>query len=180
MKHLIVSAEGDLLNIVDVASLVDATSLTVIDVPDEAAAAFGRGEAVWDSSTRTIVADLGQLEAHLLRKIDCEAGAFRTRFITDVPGQQLTYDRKEREARAWLAAIAPDLGDFPFLAAEAEATDLRPAAAAAAIVAAADQWAVIGSSIERERIRAKRAVTAAATAEAKRAAAVVDWEGLLP
>jgi hypothetical protein len=136
--------------------------------------------AVWDGTA--IVADpawLAGVEADLHARIDAEAGAFRTRFITAVPGQELTYQRKEAEAWAWVTVEAPDLADYPFLAAEAAATGSAPGDAAAAIIAAAEMWAAIGSAIEGARIGAKRAVTAAADAPAKAAAAVVDWEALL-
>jgi hypothetical protein len=127
-----------------------------------------------------IVLDTVAIDSALHARIDRAAGEVRCRFITDVAGQQLTYDRKEREARAWLAAEAPEIADYPFIAAEAAATGVEPGAAAAEIVAAADAWAGIGSAIEGLRIGAKRAVTAASTREAKEAAAAVDWEAQLP
>lgn len=117
--------------------------------------------------------------AKLLEKIDDEAGAVRCRFITEAPGQQLTYSRKEAEARAWVAASEPELGDYPFLAAEVGATGLSAGDAAAAIIAAADQWAQIGAAIEGARIAAKRAVSEAATVTDKIAAAAVDWEAVI-
>jgi hypothetical protein len=119
-------------------------------------------------------------EAKLKARIDAEAGEARKRFITSAAGQELTYQRKEAEARAWLASGAPALvgTDFPFLAAEAAATGQDVGAAAAAIVAAADLWSAVGSAIEGARIAAKRAVAAAATADDKHAAASVDWAAL--
>jgi hypothetical protein len=146
--------------------------------PDPAVDVIDRASWTWSP-------DPERLDALLHAKIDAEAGAFRLRFITDVPGQQLTYERKEREAFAWATATVPEIADFPFLAAEVTALGGNPSArpdvddAAATIIAAAEQWAAIGSAIEGERIRAKRAVTAATTVQAKHAAAAVDWEGVL-
>lgn len=118
-------------------------------------------------------------EASLHGLIDAEAGAFRTRFITDVPGQQQTYAEKEAEARAWSAN--PD-GTYPFLAAEAAARSISVADVAAEIIATADAWRGLGALIEATRIAAKRAVTAARAAgdwAAMTSAGDIDWEGLL-
>jgi hypothetical protein len=119
-------------------------------------------------------------DASLHAKIDFEAGEFRKRFITDIPGQQLTYDRKEREARAFVAEAQPSAGDFPFLAAEAQTTEQTLTEVAQSVIANANMWALLGAAIEGRRIGAKRAVTLAETLEAKIAAANVDWEELLP
>jgi hypothetical protein len=118
-------------------------------------------------------------EASLHGLIDANAGAFRTRFITDVPGQQQTYAEKETEARAWSAD--PD-GTYPFLAAEAAARSIPVADVAAEIIATADAWRGLGALIEAARIAGKRAVTAARVANdwaAMDAAAEIDWEALL-
>lgn len=119
-------------------------------------------------------------EASLHGLIDAEAGAFRTRFITSVPGQEATYAEKEREARAW--ADDPD-GSYPFLAAEAVARGIAIAAVAAEVIATADAWRGLGALIEAARIAGKRAVTAAKVAgdwAAMDAAAQIDWEALAP
>lgn len=130
----------------------------------------------WDGAAW--VRDWSRLDADLHAKIDAEAGVARCWYITDVPGQQLTYQRKEDEARRWVAATEPAIADYPFLAAESAATQASADDAAAAIIAAADLWAAIGSAIEGARIGAKRAVTAAATRTEKEAAAAVDWEAV--
>lgn len=131
---------------------------------------------VYDPATDTVKSDLSTLEAALHARIDAEAGAVRLRFISDSPGQALTYQRKEAEARAWMADPETPLSSLPFLAAEMEATAADAATCAAAIIAAADAWALIGSMIERCRIAAKRAVSAASDANAMTAAAIVDWD----
>lgn len=124
----------------------------------------------------------GEFDAHerdLHLQIDAEAGAFRARFITDVPGQQQTYAEKETEARAWSADPG---GTYPFLAAEAAARSIPVADVAAEIIATADAWRGLGALIEAARIAGKRAVTAARVAGhwgAMDAAAQIDWEALL-
>jgi len=132
----------------------------------------------WDGQAHEWADDPAKIDAMLHGLIDGAAGALRLRYITDVPGQQLTYERKEREARAFLEADDPDLAAFPFLAAEASATGVEAEEAAQTIVAAADLWSSIGAAIERTRISAKRAVTEAPDRAAKQAAAIVDWEAL--
>lgn len=119
-------------------------------------------------------------EARLHRIIDNDAGDFRTRFITDVPGQQQTYAEKEKEARAW--TVESDPADFPFLSAEAAARGVTIAEVAALVIATADAWRNLGAAIEGARMGAKAGVSAARAAvdwAAMDAAADVDWEALL-
>jgi hypothetical protein len=129
-----------------------------------------------DFETRTLVLDAARLDAELHAKIDREAGELRCRFITDIPGQALTYQRKESEARRFLA---DEPGTFPMLAAEAAALDEPIEDVAARVLAKVEELAVLGGLIEGARIGAKVAVALAETAEAKRAAARVDWAALL-
>lgn len=118
-------------------------------------------------------------DADLHAQIDLAAGAFRARFITDVPGQAQTYEAKAAEAAAWLTASDPDPADYPFLSAEAAASGLTVLAVAQTIAATTTEWRHLAAAIEGARMGAKRAVTAATTAETKRAAANVDWEALI-
>lgn len=134
------------------------------------------GDHDWDPVTRTVVPNLVWIETRLHAEIDRQAGEFRGRFITTVPGQEMTYLRKEEEARAHVAGTN---AEPLMLTAEAAATGVTVADLAAAVIQKADEWAGLGAAIEAARIGAKAAVTAAATREAKIAAAVVDWEGLL-
>lgn len=128
-----------------------------------------------DEEAGEIVLDVAALDAHLHALIDRGAGLFRQRFITTVPGQEMTYLRKEAEARA---VVAGDEAG-PMLSAEAAATDADVAELAASVVAQADAWLQLGALIEGARIAAKRAVTAAGTEADKWAASDVYWEGLV-
>jgi hypothetical protein len=118
-----------------------------------------------------------RLTTQLHEKIDREAGEFRKLFITEVPGQAMTYLRKEQQARAYM--VDPE-GSYPLLAAEAEALDKTVEDVALSVVGMSDQWALIGDAIEARRLRAKKEVTAGPTAAAKQQAAAVDWHALLP
>lgn len=124
--------------------------------------------------------NLDPLKAQALEKIDREAGEFRLHFITDVPGQQLTYSRKEREARAYVAADTPTSSDFPFLAAEAAETGQSILSVANGVIAAADAWEQMGAAIEGKRMGAKRAVQAAASIPEIVMASAVNWDALIP
>jgi len=116
------------------------------------------------------------LNAALHAEIDQRAGEFRCRFITDAPGQALTYLRKEDEARRLRSG---GLGPFPTIDAEAEATNVPVEELADRIVAQANAWVALGAKIEAARMAAKQAVSTAASEAAKREAAVVDWAALI-
>ena len=123
--------------------------------------------------------DAARLDEDLVAKVDREAGEFRCRFITDVPGQSVTYLVKEDEARRFKAAAQPDLALFPMLNATAEGRGLAAIEAADLIIATADSWRALAAKIEGRRERAKREIAGAKTIADKQAAAAVDWEGLL-
>lgn len=125
-----------------------------------------------DPVTQTLTQDFTRFDAALHARIDEEAGEFRRRFITTVPGQEMTYLRKEAEARGWPG------GSHPMITAEAAARDMTEEDLAAEVIANADAWAAQGAAVEAARLGAKKAVTEATTRAAKEAAAEVDWEAL--
>lgn len=128
----------------------------------------------WDPATLTFVADLSTLRARAVAAIDTAAERARSRYLTPGAGQAMTYQRKEAEARAFLA----DAGaETMFLSAEAPARAMSVAALAAEVVAQADAWAEVGSAIEALRMGAKAQVAAAATPDAIAAAAELTWPG---
>lgn len=136
-------------------------------------------EGVWTQvwAVRPVTqAEIADEEARLLAQIDSEAGAFRTRFITDVPGQAETYLRKQTEAEAYAADPG---GTYPMLSAEASARNMSIGAVAAEVAATAAAWVQLGAAIEGLRMGAKTGVRAASTIAGKRAAAAVNWEGLI-
>lgn len=120
--------------------------------------------------------ELEALETRLLNQIDSQAGEFRQRFITSVPGQAQTYVEKKREA---LAYQSDPEGSYPFLTAEATATGSTVATVAALVAGTAAAWRQLGAAIEGRRMGAKQAVKAASTYSGKLSAAEVDWDGLL-
>lgn len=94
----------------------------------------------------------------------------RRRFVTPIAGQEMIYQDKEREARAWQATPQPQLADFPFIAA---AVGIRAAdgdAVAALFLARAAQLRRVAASLEPIRERALEAISGAVDAAAVSAA----------
>lgn len=142
----------------------------------------------WDGQTLAWVLNpallpgvITQAQARALAEVDEAAGRARLRYITDVPGQQATYTRKEQQAREWLdsgyAGPAPS-----FIAAEAAALGETPQHIAQQVITLADFWAYVkGPEIEASRIKWKAAVRSATTLEAVQAAldaALAELEAL--
>lgn len=119
--------------------------------------------------------DLAILRIALSNGIDAEAEQIRQRFLTPGAGQAMTYQRKEAEARAWMA---DNTAPTPFLSAEAPARDVTVADLAAEVIMLADQWTAIGSAIEGLRMGAKAALQRAGTFGQIIAAAKVDWDSI--
>lgn len=125
---------------------------------------------LWDWSSRAWQPNQGLLESYagaLLRgalaRVDDAAGRTRLKYITSVPGQAETYQRKEQQAREW--AAAGFTGDAPsFIAAEAQALNLDPINVATEVIQLADYWAnVKGPEIEATRRKWKVAIEEAGT-----------------
>lgn len=121
--------------------------------------------------------DFTALRKYLSTQVDAGAGALRAMFITDVPGQAQTYERKEREARAWTEG-AND-ADFPFLATEAAVREVEISAVQAEVMAQVNALTPMAALIEAHRMCAKTKIGAATTLPEIVAAAEVDWASVL-
>ena len=99
--------------------------------------------------------------APALDRVDQLAGKARLRYITSVPGQAETYQKKEEQARTW--AATGFVGDAPsFISAEATALGRTPQSVATEIIGLADYWANSkGPQIEACRRKWKVAVESA-------------------
>lgn len=124
-----------------------------------------------------ITVDLVWLQQALRAKVDAEAEMFCKGFVTPGETQMVRYQRKEAQARAWLA---DNNASVPMLVAEAAATGVTVAALAAIVVATADAWGAIMDMVEGVRIGAKKEVTDATTVPEALAASLVDWQALVP
>lgn len=138
-----------------------------------------QGEAVMETSGNAVTVaeiNLGPVRDALYAKIDADAEAVRLRFITPGAGQAITYLWKTQEAKDFLAdATTP----VPILEAEAAALGKSVADLAAEVLAATQQWLVIGTKIEAARRVAKTSVGAATNVAQMHAAATIDWQAVL-
>lgn len=103
-------------------------------------------------------------------RVNLAAGASRTKFFTNVPGQELTYVQKQNEAAAYQAVVnagkTPVPADYPICNAEAAATGYTLAEVIAQVQTAAAQMTTVGAQIEAIRrgaiVEAQNATTLAA------------------
>lgn len=129
------------------------------------------GDALaWALNPALLPTALAEAQTAAQAQVDAAAGRARLRYITDVPGQQATYQRKEQQAREWSVLGFP-LPAPSFIQAEADALGAHPQTVAQQVCALADYWAYVkGPEIEAARIAGKAAVRAAETLEAVQAA----------
>jgi len=99
------------------------------------------------------------------RGVNTVIGRARTLFITDVPGQQMTYIAKQNEAKELLAMPSEpaDPSVFPFLFAELGITGQTVTEVAQVTLNLAHQWGFIGSSLEKLRVGTNYRIAAVAT-----------------
>lgn len=149
-----------------------------IEVPDQD---FEAAEAWRVVAGALALVDITPLRAAAIRRINARAGAIRATFVTAIPGQEMLYLAKEAEARAWLADAAPDLANYPLIAAEVGPGLTAPDGAALAQIwlNLGAQWREVAAQIENARLGAVYAVEAAPT-EAEIAAIEAAYEGALP
>lgn len=124
------------------------------------------------------VPDIATARRQAYAAVNAVRGEVRTRWLTDIPGQQLVYADKERAAREWVAARAaattpadePALTDFPAIAAEVGLTGESADQVAQVYLNAAALWRQVSATIEGVAMGAFVAIDAAPTPEAALAA----------
>ncbi|WP_353640749.1 hypothetical protein [Mesorhizobium sp. WSM2239] len=114
-----------------------------------------------------------------MQRIDASAGEVRKNFITSVPGQEMVYQQKRVEAEALMAQLDIAHSEIPHIVAEAELNGIEPYDQAVIIITMSEQWKDVSAPIEKMRLGAKAAVTAATTPAEIEAAANVDWGPIL-
>lgn len=115
--------------------------------------------------------DIVVLRDRLKREIDSAAEAARLRYITPGAGQAMTYQQKIDEVWALAQDAEPTPENYPLLAAEIGITAPSLDEVAAVVLAAYQQWRVIGRAIEAARLAGKKAISDAETPEAAKLAA---------
>ena len=91
--------------------------------------------------------------------------AARSAVITVLPGQDMIYQAKEAEARAWIADPAPDLTNYPLLSAEIGLTAPDAHSLAQLWLNMAQLWRQAAAELEALRLGIGAAIDAAQTVE---------------
>ncbi|WP_333840468.1 hypothetical protein [Novosphingobium sp.] len=129
-----------------------------------------------EAAVRTLPADLQVIQQDLHEQVDREAEAARSEFLTAGAGMALVYLLKQREA----AALADDEdAPAPLLSAEAAAIGTDVATLAAQVRVADARWLQAAALIEAARRGAKVAISQATSLPALKAAASIDWRGVV-
>lgn len=110
-----------------------------------------------------VMTSLLPIKRQAVDAVNSAAGDVRQHFVSDLPGQDMVYLRKEAEARRWLAELRPDLEGYPFLAAEVGITAETPDQLAQVWLNLAALWQQIAAGIEHHRFAASAAIAAAQT-----------------
>lgn len=114
----------------------------------------------------TAVENLATARLDAVTAINAAVGSKRQNFITEIPGQQMIYQAKEVEARAY-AALDPEpegLEDFPLIAAEIGITAPTAWELAQVWLNMGAMWRVTAATLEHIRLTAIAAVGNAGSA----------------
>lgn len=128
-----------------------------------------------------IAAKLQAAKTDAIGRVNTTAGNLRRTFITAIPGQEMLYLAKENEARLYIADPAPDMADYPLIAAEIGPGLTAPDAWSLAQLwlNMGAQWRQVAAQIETARLGAVYAVEAAQS-EAEIAAIEAAYQASLP
>ncbi|MDE4297077.1 hypothetical protein PXK56_17970 [Phaeobacter gallaeciensis] len=110
-------------------------------------------------------AELARHRAECVAEVNDAVGQARLPYVTNIPGQEMIYNAKEREALAYLAMDPKpaDLSEFPFMEAEVGVSADTPLELAQLWQTTAAQWRVVGPTFEELRLSAIRDLKAAVT-----------------
>lgn len=112
-------------------------------------------------------ADLTEVRREAIAKVNNRAGQVRLMFITDEPGQDMLYLKKEMEAVAYLAETPEpaDLSGYVLMSKEVGPTMTAPTAYQLAQIwlYMSDQWKIVAGEIEAARLGTVYAIEAATT-----------------
>lgn len=132
-----------------------------IEVADED---FDATEAWRVVNGELVLHDPAPLRTAAIARINARAAAARAPYLTDILGQTLIYSAKEDEARAWVADPAPDIANYPLMAAEVGPGLTAPDGDTLAQIwlNLGALWRQVAAQIETARLGAVYAVEAAA------------------
>lgn len=110
-----------------------------------------------------ITRPLATLQKEAIDRVDSLSGLTRLKYVTISPGQEMTYTAKLADAKAYVDAGYPDAIPYPWINAEALATNTTPTQVADLIIYTAGLWSTVGATIEGKRQEVKKLITAALT-----------------
>ena len=119
--------------------------------------------------------DLAPLKLAAQTEVDQQAGEVRKQFITTIPGQEMVYMEKRREAELVLVSEVTDPLLVPHIIAEASLNDRTLTEQAEIILGMATQCSHVSQMIETKRLTAKMAIEAATNPAEIELAKVVEW-----
>ncbi|QCP84324.1 hypothetical protein EYE35_01115 [Cereibacter sphaeroides] len=101
-----------------------------------------------------LAAELEQARRAGIECINRAADAVRRRYVTAITGQDMLYLRKEAEARNYIAAVDPDLDDYPLIAAEVGITAPTAWQVAQVYLGLSAIWISLAAPLETARLGA--------------------------
>lgn len=108
-----------------------------------------------------VLSDLSPVREQAIAEINQMSGAKRVMMITDIPGQEMIYLRKEEEARAYLTDAAPSMANYPMLNAETGVTAPDAYSLAQVWLNMSELLRQTAALLEKARMQAINSVTAA-------------------
>lgn len=116
-------------------------------------------------SAESKAAVLAKAQASARARIDESITAARRLYITTLPGQEMIYQAKENEAKAYLVLDPEpaDLDEFPMLAAEVGVTAPTAYELAQIWLNMAAQWRAVAADLENLRLTAREEIDNATT-----------------
>ncbi|MTH61216.1 hypothetical protein [Paracoccus litorisediminis] len=106
---------------------------------------------------------LAAVKRNGIRRVNAIAGELRKTFITDMPGQEMLYIKKEQEALAYLAAVEPIDTDYPLLCAEIGITAVDAYQVAQVYTNLGVIWIATAAQLEAARLGAVLLIETAET-----------------
>lgn len=107
-------------------------------------------------------AELEEARRAGIRAVNAATDAVRRRYVTAITGQDMLYLRKEAEARDYIAAVDPDLVDYPLIAAEVGITAPTAWQVAQVYLGLSAVWISLAAPLETARLGGIALIEAAA------------------
>lgn len=114
---------------------------------------------------------LNNRKANTVNAENMKAGESRKKYLTEIPGQQMIYLRKEQEAKDWLTGIIDKTAEnFPFIFNEVGLTGDTPDQVAQVFLNSSYMWIQLALVMEKDRLLKIQSIKDANTDEELRIA----------